>query len=311
MNKIITITFTTVLALLSTVTNAASHSKSIYINQYDTNNDGNVHLAEFDNARQNNFNNTDENKDGAVSENEYIFEYQDRMDKQLTLDRLVQVKQTTVRFKALDKNENAKMEWQEYQASGVRSFTKYDVNKDGTINDLDPEPKRKTEKKTVEKTELQLAQEKQNKLNRAKRLLRMPTTHDRKGFFIKYDLNQDNIITQEEFNQRRRQDFDRADEDANNWLTEQEYIFEYENRLDKKIASTRKAALKQTHIRFNVLDKDEDGAMTFAEYQLSGHRSFTRWDTDKDGIVNNLDPAPKKNEYVSNNKTAKSSNTNY
>ncbi|MEI8705769.1 hypothetical protein [Pseudoalteromonas sp. B62] len=51
--------------------------------------------------------------------------------------------------------------------------------------------------------------------------------------------------------------------------------------------------------------------MTFAEYQLSGHRSFTRWDTDKDGIVNNLDPAPKKNEYVSNNKTAKSSNTNY
>ncbi|MEI8705770.1 hypothetical protein [Pseudoalteromonas sp. B62] len=151
MNKIITITFTTVLALLSTVTNAASHSKSIYINQYDTNNDGNVHLAEFDNARQNNFNSTDENKDGAVSENEYVFEYQDRMDKQLTLDRLVQVKQTTVRFKALDKNENAKMEWQEYQASGVRSFTKYDVNKDGTINDLDPEPKEKQKRKRLKK----------------------------------------------------------------------------------------------------------------------------------------------------------------
>lgn len=36
--------------------------------------------------------------------------------------------------------------------------------------------------------------------------------------------------------------------------------------------------------------------MTFEEYQLSGHRSFTRWDTNNDGIVNNVDPAPKKRE---------------
>lgn len=294
-------------------TNAASHRKLVYLNQYDLNDDGDLVELEFNQARRQQFNLTDENDDGVVDEKEYVFEYTNRMDKQLEKDRTGQVKQTVVRFKALDKSENKKMEWQEYQASGSRSFKYYDVNKDGVINDQDPVPVRKSRKKSEKtKTAQEIADEKQDKVRYAKRLLKMPTTHSREGFFTKYDLDENTIIDKEEFEARRRQDFDRADEDHNGWLSEREYIFEYQNRLDTQIEKARKAAIKQTHVRFGILDDNENDSMTFAEYQVSGKRSFTRWDTNKDGIVNMQDPMPEKRQHADKNnnsdknKTAKS-----
>ncbi|MDU0355673.1 hypothetical protein RS130_18890 [Paraglaciecola aquimarina] len=292
------------LVITSTAATAASHNKLVFLNEYDLDGDGDLVLAEFDHARERRFNQTDEDNSGTVDANEYLFEYQNRMDDQLAKDRYGQVKQTIVRFNALDKNQDDRMQWDEYQASGIRSFNRYDVNQDGVINQLDPQPENRWEhaRKNQVKTAEQLAQDKRDKLLRAKRLLRMPTTHDRQGFFTKYDLDQNDIITEDEFSQKRRADFDRTDEDNNGWLTEQEYTFEYENRLDQQIARTRKAAIKQTHVRFGILDKDKNGSMTLGEYQLSGHRGFQRWDTNQDGIVNNSDPAPKKRKA----KTAKS-----
>ncbi|MBV1910644.1 MAG: hypothetical protein KUG78_15180 [Kangiellaceae bacterium] len=277
---------------------AASHRKQVYLDQYDLDKDGNLIQSEFNQARQHKFDFADENKDGVVTEDEYVFEYTNRMDKQLEKDRKGQVKQTVVRFKSLDKSENKRMEWKEYQASGKRSFKRYDVNEDGVINEQDPQPVKKEWKKSKKvQTAQEIAGRKQSTLRRAKRILKMPTTHSREGFFTKYDLNENATIDQKEFNARRRQDFDRADEDQNGWLSEQEYIFEYENRLDKQIARTRKAAIKQTHVRFGVLDDNENGKMTFIEFQLSGKRSFTRWDTNKDGMVNMNDPAPEKHKH--------------
>lgn len=221
MNKTILITLTTLLSLTTAAVNGASHNKLVYLNQYDINGDGDVLLTEFDQVRKEKFNQTDDNNDNYIDENEYVFEYQNRMDKQIEKDRFNQVKQTAVRFDAVDKDEDDKMTWDEYQASGLRSFTRYDVNEDGVINDQDPKPKSTwTKKDKKDKTLEELAQEKENKILRAKTILRMPSTHDLKGMHTKYDLNEDNAITKEEFNKRRRQDFDRTDEDKNGWLTE-------------------------------------------------------------------------------------------
>ena len=93
---------------------------------------------------------------------------------------------------------------------------------------------------------------------------------------------------------------DLTDEDNNAWVSQDEYLFEYQNRMDKQIAKTRRAAIKQTNVRFGVLDKNKDGQITPEEYQLSGDRSFNRWDSDKNNIVSmsELLPEPKEPELT-------------
>ena len=122
---------------------------------------------------------------------------------------------------------------------------------------------------------------------------RMPSTHNKEGMFTKYDNNQDDVISKTEHQQRRRADFDLTDEDNNGWVSQDEYLFEYQNRMDKQIAKTRTAAIKQTYVRFGVLDKNENGQMSLEEYQFSGHRSFNRWDSDKDNVVTMSEALPK------------------
>lgn len=279
--------------LPSLAVEAASHRKLVFVNQYDLDGDWSLHAEEFEHARKRRFDHTDENQDGVVNEQEYVFEYKNRLDSQLKKDRKGQVKQTIVRFNALDKNENDRLEWQEYEASGLRSFTRYDVNKDGNIDDQDAKPVNNWKRKDSEKlTEEQLEKRRDRRLSSAKRSLRMPSTHNKEGMITRYDNNQDGVISKAEHQQRRRADFDLTDEDNNGWVSQDEYLFEYQNRMDKKIAKTRIAAIKQTHVRFGVLDKDESGKMTFEEYQFSGHRSFNRWDSDKNKVVTMSEAAP-------------------
>ena len=294
------------LVLPSLTVDAASHRKLVFVNQYDLDGDWSLYADEFDHARQKRFNNTDENQDGVVNEEEYVFEYNNRLDIQLKKDRKAQVQQTIVRFNALDKNENDMMEWQEYEASGLRSFTRYDVNEDGNIDIQDPAPVKTWKRKdTSELTKQQQEKRRDRQLASAKRSLSMPSTHDKKGMFSKYDNNQDGIVSRAEHNQRRRADFDLTDEDNNGWVSQDEYMFEYQNRMDRQIAKTRLAAIKQTYVRFAVLDKDENGQMTIEEYQLSGHRSFNRWDSDKNKIVIMAEALPEPRKK----KKSQSSNT--
>jgi Ca2+-binding EF-hand superfamily protein len=279
--------------LPSLAVDAASHRKLVFVNQYDLDGDWLLYAGEFEHARKRRFNNTDENQDAVVNEEEYVFEYQNKLDTQLIIDRKGQVQQTIVRFNALDKNENDRIQWQEYAASGLRSFTRYDVNGDGNIDTQDLAPLNTWKRKdTAEMTKQQQENLRDRQLASAKRSLSMPSTHNKKGMFSKYDNNQDGVITKAEHQLRRRADFDLTDEDNNGWVSQDEYLFEYQNRMDKQIAKTRLAAIKQTYVRFGVLDKNEDGQMTIEEYQFSGQRSFNRWDSDKNDLVSMSEALP-------------------
>jgi len=293
------------LLFTSLFTQAASHHKLVFINQYDGNQDWALTISEFDNARQARFDKTDENNDGFVDESEYAFEYKNRMDNQLNKDRQGQVKQTVVRFNALDKNDNDRIDLHEYEASAKRTFTYFDTNEDGVIDDKDPKPKRKKKKKQLSAQEKEAKQIK--RLPYAKSILRMPTTHSFKGMLTKYDENGDKVITAQEISQVRSKIWGIADEDNNGWLSEQEYLFEFEDRMDAQIAKKRKSAIKQTYVRFNILDKDDDKKMTLKEYQASGHRSFNRFDTDNNHIVTLAEAMPKpRKKAKSKNKQAAS-----
>lgn len=293
---------------------AASHHKLVFINQYDTNQDWSLSLAEFDLARESRFNATDENNDGFIDESEYVFEYKNRMDTQLTKDRQGQIKQTIIRFNSLDKNENNRIDPSEYEGSGSWTFKYFDTNKDGVISEADPAPKRRSKKQDKKLTAAEKEQAQIKKLPRAKRILKMPTTHTFEGLLTKYDANGDKTITPQEIAVVRKQIWDLADENNDGWISEQEYLYEFEDRMDAQIAKTRKSAVKQTYVRFGILDKNKDGKMTLEEYQASGHRSFNRFDTDNNQVVTLGEAMPKpykKSKKEAKKKQTVAANSNY
>ena len=295
---------TTALATLISVlglsyAHAASHNKMVFLNQYDLDGNWELHSEEFNNARRKRFDITDEDNNQVVSEDEYVYEYQNKLDTQLKADRKGQIRQTLVRFKAMDKNENGQMEWQEYEASGLRSFARYDTNEDGQIDAQDEAPRpyrQRNSEETLSKAEKQ--ERRERTLRFARSALRMPTTHNKEGMFSKYDSNEDGAVTTEEHTAARKATFALTDEDNNGWLSEDEYLNEYLARVDTQIVKTRKRALKQTYVRFKALDSDEDGQMTFEEYQASGRRMFARWDTDQNAIVTMDEAMPAPRESI-------------
>lgn len=129
--------------LAPTLLTAAPHDGKAFIKDYDTNKDGQVTRAEFDAVRTARFAVTDTNKDGWVSDAEYLAEYSVRLEQELAAstmtdakkaeERVRQVRQTHVRFGALDTDKDGKMQKSEYDFSGNRAFTGWDHDKDGVV----------------------------------------------------------------------------------------------------------------------------------------------------------------------------------
>ena len=265
--------------------------KDSFIDRYDSDADGRVSSVEFEQARRNRFDITDDNDDGSVSPDEYVFEWEDRLDAQLAVDRAGQVQQTGVRFGALDRDEDERMTWAEYSASGDRMFSRRDTDGDAVIDDRDPPPER-TRQRDEDDTDETRERRRQQRIAWVSSLLHMPTTHTLDGLLARYDSDGDERITREEFDRKRRADFDLTDDDDDGWISQEEYLAEFEDRLDRHMAENRKESVQQSRRRFDALDADENGTMTFAEYQTSGHGIFSRWDTDGNGYVADADPNP-------------------
>lgn len=270
---------------------AASHHKVVYINQYDIDEDGKASSVEFETARRARFDISDDDNNGIIDEEEYVFEYENRMDAQLMIDRKEQVLQTATRFDSLDSDENEVITWEEYEASGLWSFNRFDSNEDGLISAADVDPMADS----IEEADDERSRD--EILRDAQRILSMPSTHSMEGTLRQYDSNGNDSVTLEEFTSVRKESFTRMDMDGKGGLSEDEYLAEFEDRLDQQISSDRKGQIEQTRVRFGILDDDENGEMTYKEYQASGHRSFTRWDTDGDGFVSMEDADPVEPEF--------------
>ena len=256
-----------------------AQGKASFIQDYDLNKDGTVSQAEFAQVRQQRYSAMDENKDGQVSVDEYVNEYAGRLDKKLDTERTGQIKQTLVRIEALDKNKSKTIGKDEYRASGDKAFAYIDTNKDGVISKADPLPERESKpdaKPTV----------------RARPALVMPTTHSVAGMLDMYDQNGDGQVDKVEYQKQRDAAFARTDLDKNGELSSDEYLNEFVDRLDRQIAKTRTAQLKQAAVRFKALDKDSDQHISSAEFNASGERMFKRWDTDVDQQVTMAEALP-------------------
>jgi len=131
------------LALGAGAAHAAPHEHSAFITDYDLDKDGKVTPAEFQTVRGQRFSATDANKDGGLSEDEYVGEYKARLETQLAASsdsaerkeeqRVRQIRQAHVRFGVLDTDKDGKISHAEYDASGQRAFAEQDGDGDGVI----------------------------------------------------------------------------------------------------------------------------------------------------------------------------------
>lgn len=184
-----------------------------------------------------------------------------------------------MRIEALDKNKSKTIGHDEYNASGDKAFAYIDTNKDGVISKADPLPERERKpdaKQTV----------------RARPALVMPTTHSVAGMLDMYDQNGDGKVDKVEYQEQRDAAFARTDLDKNGELSSDEYLNEFVDRLDRQIAKTRTAQLKQAAVRFKALDKDNNQQVSSAEFSASGERMFKRWDTDLNQQVTMAEALP-------------------
>jgi len=114
--------------------------------------------------------------------------------------------------------------------------------------------------------------------------------HASNAFIPSWDTNGDGKVPRAEYDVVRGQRFALSDENGDGALSADEYVNEYAVRLDRDIATERKASIEQTHTRFGAIDKDADRCITRAEYAASGERAFVALDHDKDGRVTKSDP---------------------
>lgn len=125
-------------------------------------------------------------------------------------------------------------------------------------------------------------------------------SHARDTFIQEQDQNGDGVVTKDEYAATRAIQFARTDANGDGVISQTEYVAEFKARLEKKLAASdrtpekkqeeRERQMRQTDVRFNVLDSDKNGAITRAEFDYSGWRMFVHHDTNEDGVVSAADP---------------------
>lgn len=245
-----------------------------FIAQHDDNSDGRVGWEEFDAFRRRRFDATDADKNGTVEVEEYVREFEQRSRQARENGRAEQMEQTKRRFAALDADKDGRVSRTEFDASGERVFAEGQKALAASVA---------TEAKGDEATERAARAE------RRRQALAPPSAHTGEGFLALYDGNGDGQIDRPEFDRARAGQFVRTDRNRDGALDEEEYLAEFAQRLDSHIAAAAGGSDRQTRVRFGALDADKDGKMTFAEYQVSGKRSFEAADRNHDGVVDAAD----------------------
>jgi Ca2+-binding EF-hand superfamily protein len=118
--------------------------------------------------------------------------------------------------------------------------------------------------------------------------------HGLSAFIGGFDANRDGVVTRAEYDAVRKQRFIAADTNHDGWLSEDEYVAEFEGRLKQQYAGRAQddayvASIKQAHVRFKILDTDKDGKLTLQEENAIADKTFKRTDTNGDGKIDKSD----------------------
>ncbi len=117
--------------------------------------------------------------------------------------------------------------------------------------------------------------------------------HTKQWFVEANDANGDGVLTKAEFDEIRAISHAEKDINHDGVVTDAEYVAEWEGRLEKRQAEEREASIKQAYVRYGVLDLDKNADMTIEEFSVSGNRTFSHYDTNGDGVIDERDGTPK------------------
>jgi Ca2+-binding EF-hand superfamily protein len=259
-----------------------------FIVEHDRNADHQVQHAEYWQRRQQWLAAMDRHQNAQVDLQGYqqaqFAEFEGFVDN----DRQRQLKQTEVRFAALDSDQDGVISMAEYHASGARAFTRLDQHQDGV---LDARDLTSTASRAVTDTSRRNSVSQRNSLQRRAALV-MPTSHSVPGMLQMYDQNHDGKVREDEYKAIRQQVFARTDLDGNAMLSAQEYLAEFTDRLEQQIALSRQQAHAKWALEFAALDSDGNGILSTAEYHQAGAHRFALWDTNQDRVVSLQDKLP-------------------
>ena len=125
--------------------------------------------------------------------------------------------------------------------------------------------------------------------------------HAGNAFLAAYDSDKDGRVPRAEYDAARAARFAASDADHDGTISEAEYVGEFSARLEQQLAASGSSAekqaeertrqIRQTHVRFGVLDTSKDGRIDRAEYDAIAAKSFAEQDADKDGVITAADVA--------------------
>ncbi len=103
--------------------------------------------------------------------------------------------------------------------------------------------------------------------------------------FQRFDGNKDGNITNTEFMKVGERDFRAFDADKDGSVSKEEFLVPKPRRLGKASADQLAQAKKIWSQQFAMLDTDKNGALSEAEHEKAGKRSFARMDANKDNEI--------------------------
>ena len=115
--------------------------------------------------------------------------------------------------------------------------------------------------------------------------------HSKGGFMDRYDTNADGKVEMAEFVAERDEGYARRDFNGDGIVHQEEYVSEYEVRLEQQLEERRERSIEAANFRFTVMDTDDDEAMSLDEFHASSKMMFTRLDSNEDGVVDEEDSA--------------------
>ena len=115
--------------------------------------------------------------------------------------------------------------------------------------------------------------------------------HSKGGFMDRYDTNADGKVDMAEFVAERNEGYARRDFNGDGVVHQEEYVSEYEVRLEQQLEERRERSIEAAFFRVSVMDTDDDEAMSLDEFHASSKMMFTRLDSNEDGIVDEEDTA--------------------